>query len=126
MDKEPDFKKLDAKINYNYRKDLYESLEELGYTYVSQFVYHLYVKKEKPASKISKKIDISQSQIYSWMQTWEFKTRSRGGNVRNDILKRKSIIEFIRCLKGVMSPKEAAESIGCSYSTIRNIWSTSN
>jgi len=122
----PDFAGLDQQIDFYYKKDLYARIKKLGYRYVSEFVYDRYFNHSEPVSRIRAKLPVSKTQIHTWMKKWDFKRRGRGGNVRSTFLKKPEVINQIMKCKGELSLQETADFIGCSYSTVKKIWSRVN
>lgn len=118
----PPFQYLDAKVRFNYKSDLLAKIKELGYKYVSEYVYDQYYKKFNPISEIAKNLPITNSVVFSWMRRWEFPTRSKGGNTKNTHLLNPRIISKIKAAKGKKTVTDTAKKYNCSDTSVRNIW----
>jgi hypothetical protein len=120
--KKPDFKALDAMVQFTYKDDLYVAVESHGYKYVSELVYDHYYTHDRNLIEISDLLDKTPPPICFWMERWGWARRPGGGNNKNKILNNVETIKKIKKCKGKITAREASIKANCSMSTIYNIW----
>jgi hypothetical protein len=117
----PDFKKLDLKTNFNFREELYQTIDNLGYEYVSECVFDMYVNQKLSTIKIAPKLGKTKMAVNSWLRSWGIPLRDRGGNNIRPDLKDESYRSAIRQFALENSMTDAAREFHCGYQTVRRI-----
>ncbi len=98
------------------------AVKQLGYRYVSEYVYDQYYRRQHPISEIAKNLPITNSVVFYWMRRWGFITRPQGGNTKNRRLRNPKLVKKIEAAQGKMSISITARKYKCCDTTVRNIW----
>ncbi len=119
-----DFAALDKGTRFCYRDDLYRIVLAQGFKTVSNFVYDQYYFCDKSLRDITRIMGLHEASAAYWFKKWGFPTRRRGGNVRNEALKKPGFRKKILALKGQVSSIQASKILEgkCCAATIRKIW----
>lgn len=120
----PNFKKLDSEHNFKYKGDLVKKIKELGYSYISEYIYIEYYTNKKSMKQIAKKINRTYTSVQIWMIAWKWHRRKRGGANFKGKYNSPEKIKEILSYRGKILPRLLAPIIGISKPTIYKIWRT--
>lgn len=73
------WKKLDAKVDFTFKKELYQRVKSLGFSCVSELVSYYYNKAGYSCNEIGQLLERNKFTILRWLYVWDIPRKSRGG-----------------------------------------------
>lgn len=74
-----DYPRLDAQIQFNFRKDLDKAIGKLGFKYISEAVAKLYYGQGLSCNGVASFLETTRFTVNRWMASWGMDRRPVGG-----------------------------------------------